>query len=197
MLRRHAAYAALTCCTTFALLARTRPGATPALRRGARPMAAASSLDLLGGLRDADGAPVDAAALAGVRVGLYFAAGWCPMCTSFEPSLLEFRAAAASGESAESPVALVLVSSDGDAEAARTRAKALGMLQVDYGKAAELKTAFKIWAGKERPEFGDGRRSGVPAIVCLGSAALEELHFLPAESQGAKVLGEWTAGGEW
>ena len=82
-------------------------------------------------------------------------------------------------------------------EAARTRAKALGMLQVDYGKAAELKTAFKIWAGKERPEFGDGRRSGVPAIVCLGSAGLEELHFLPAESQGAKVLGEWPAGGEW
>ena len=160
-------------------------------------MAAASSLDLLGGLRDADGAPVDAAALAGVRVGLYFAAGWCPMCTSFEPSLLEFRAAAASGESGASPVALVLVSSDGNAEAARTRAKALGMLQVDYGKAAELKTAFKIWAGKERPEFGDGRRSGVPAIVCLGPAGLEELHFLPAESQGAKVLGEWPAGGEW
>lgn len=197
MLRRNAACAALTCCTTFALLARTRPGATPALRRGARPMAAASSLDLLGGLRDADGAPVDAAALAGVRVGLYFAAGWCPMCTSFEPSLLQFRAATASGESAASPVALVLVSSDGDAEAARTRAKALGMLQVDYGKAAELKAAFKIWAGKERPEFGDGRRSGVPAIVCLGSAGLEELHFLPAESQGAKVLGEWPAGGEW
>ena len=119
MLRRNAACAALTCCTTFALLARTRPGATLVLRRGARPMAAASSLDLLGGLRDADGAPVDAAALAGARVGLYFAAGWCPMCTSFEPSLLEFRAAAASGESAESPVALVLVSSDGDAEAAR------------------------------------------------------------------------------
>ena len=91
----------------------------------------------------------------------------------------------------------MLVSSDGNAEAARTRAKALGMLQVDYGKAAELKTAFKIWAGKERPEFGDGRRSGVPAIVCLGSAGLEELHFLPAESQGAKVLGEWPAGGEW
>ena len=133
----------------------------------------------------------------GKRVGLYFAAGWCPMCTSFEPSLLEFRAAAASGESGASPVALVLVSSDGNAEAARTRAKALGMLQVDYGKAAELKTAFKIWAGKERPEFGDGRRSGVPAIVCLGPAGLEELHFLPAESQGAKVLGEWPAGGEW
>ena len=133
----------------------------------------------------------------GKRVGLYFAAGWCPMCTSFEPSLLQFRAATASGESAASPVALVLVSSDGNAEAARTRAKALGMLQVDYGKAAELKTAFKIWAGKERPEFGDGRRSGVPAIVCLGPAGLEELHFLPAESQGAKVLGEWPAGGEW
>ena len=60
----------------------------------------------------------------GKRVGLYFAAGWCPMCTSFEPSLLEFRAAAASGESGASPVALVLVSSDGNAEAARTRSKA-------------------------------------------------------------------------
>ena len=65
----------------------------------------------------------------GKRVGLYFAAGWCPMCTSFEPSLLAFRDSTASVESAAAPVALVLVSSDGNAEAARTRAKALGMLR--------------------------------------------------------------------
>ena len=35
----------------------------------------------------------------GKRVGLYFAAGWCPMCMSFEPSLAQFVEATRSPES--------------------------------------------------------------------------------------------------
>lgn len=47
--------------------------------------------------------------LKGKRVALYFAAGWCPMCTSFEPSLLKFREAA---KSAGKDVEIIYVPSD-------------------------------------------------------------------------------------
>ena len=50
----------------------------------------------------------------GKRVGLYFAAGWCPMCTSFEPSLVQFVEATRSPESNAPPVQLIYVSSDMD-----------------------------------------------------------------------------------
>ena len=43
------------------------------------------------------------------RVALYFAAGWCPMCTSFEPSLLKFREAA---KKAGKDVEIIYVPSD-------------------------------------------------------------------------------------
>ena len=48
----------------------------------------------------------------GKRVGLYFAAGWCPMCTSFEPSLVQFVEATRSPESNAPPVQLIYVSSE-------------------------------------------------------------------------------------
>ena len=43
-------------------------------------------------LLDAPTRPIGTEALAGKRVALYFAAGWCPMCTSFEPALEKYRA---------------------------------------------------------------------------------------------------------
>ena len=58
----------------------------------------------------------------GKRVGLYFAAGWCPMCTSFEPSLVQFVEATRSPESNAPPVQLIYVSSDMDEAAAEARA---------------------------------------------------------------------------
>ena len=29
----------------------------------------------------------------------------------------------------------------------------------------ELKKKFRLWGGKEKPTFGEGRRGGIPALV--------------------------------
>ena len=136
--------------------------------------------------------------LAGKRVALYFAAGWCPMCTSFEPSLLQFReAAASSGKDIE----LIYVPSDRSEADAVKRTSALGLISVPIGdEADEMKKRWKIWAGVESVKLGTGRRSGVPALVVLDSKNGDELAFLPTESQGSKALNSWPlddAAGLW
>lgn len=136
--------------------------------------------------------------LAGKRVALYFAAGWCPMCTSFEPSLLQFReAAASSGKDIE----LIYVPSDRSEADAVKRTSALGLISVPIGdEADEMKKRWKIWAGVESVKLGTGRRSGVPALVVLDSKNGDELAFLPTESQGSNALNSWPlddAAGLW
>eukprot|EP00967_Tisochrysis_lutea_P046675 scaffold56752_cov24-Tisochrysis_lutea.AAC.2 len=137
--------------------------------------------------------------LASKRVAYYFSAGWCPMCTNFEPSLQQFREAAAqSGK----PVEIIYVGADRSKADQGQRAMALNMLQVPFeGDArAELKRAFKVWPGAEVSQFGTGRRSGVPALVVLGGNSDKEIAFIAAESQGAKALGDWpldAAEGVW
>ena len=103
---------------------------------------------------------------AGKRVGLFFTAGWCPMCTSFEPKLAQFRAAC---EENAKPIEFIYVSSDRREVDQLQRAAQLDMVQVPFGAAAELKERFKVWAGMECSTFGISRRSGVPAIVVLGT----------------------------
>ena len=123
------------------------------------------------------------------RVALYFTAGWCPMCTSFEPSLVKFRDAASdSGK----PIELIYVSSDRSEPDQQNRAGKLDMLSVPFGdKASQLKKQYKVWSGSESLQFGVlGRRSGVPALIVLDKRG-DELAFLPAESQGVKALSLW------
>jgi hypothetical protein len=144
-------------------------------------------------LQDFRGVELSAGALAGklasVRVALYFAAGWCPMCTNFEPALVKFRARAAA---AGTPVEIVYVGADRYKADQAQRAMALGMLQVPFdGDArAALKRAHRVWPGAEIGQFGPGRRSGVPALVVLGADG-DELAFLAAEAKGAKALEDW------
>mmetsp|Transcript_24646 Transcript_24646/g.68049 ORF Transcript_24646/g.68049 Transcript_24646/m.68049 type:complete len:205 (+) Transcript_24646:242-856(+) len=126
--------------------------------------------------------------LAGKRVALYFSAGWCPMCTSFEPALNSFREAASdSGK----PVELVYVPSDRSDDDALKRAAALGMMTLTKDQAADCKKRFNIWAGSESLAFGFGRRSGVPALVVLDDQTGDEMAFLPAEARGTSALGDW------
>jgi len=126
--------------------------------------------------------------LANKRVAYYFAAGWCPMCTSFEPSLIKFQKTA---KDAGKDVALIYVPSDRSAESALQRGKALGMASVAFGEGADkIKKEFRIWAGSESGKLGTGRRSGVPALVVLDDKG-DEMAFLPAESQGAAALKSW------
>ena len=127
--------------------------------------------------------------LAGKRVALYFSAGWCPMCTSFEPALTQFKKAA---EDAGTPVEIVYVPSDRSESDASERARAMGMGMVPFDKAGDYKKSFGVWAGSEMLKFGfGGRRSGVPALVVLDPETGSELDFLAAESQGARVLANW------
>lgn len=121
------------------------------------------------------------------RVALYFSAGWCPMCTSFEPSLVNFRQQAADNGN---PIELVYVSSDRSAEDQSKRAASMDMLSVPFEGAADFKEKYNIWAGSESLKFGFGRRSGVPALVVLDKNE-EEMAFVAAESQGPKALDTW------
>ena len=124
------------------------------------------------------------------RVAFYFAAGWCPMCTSFEDTALtKFRAErSVSGQDVE----LIYVPSDKSVEDTVKRTMLLDMMFVPYGKEADaIKSRFKIWAGIESVKLGTERRSGVPALVVLDSINGDELSFLPTEREGAKALLSW------
>mmetsp|Transcript_14250 Transcript_14250/g.25740 ORF Transcript_14250/g.25740 Transcript_14250/m.25740 type:complete len:195 (-) Transcript_14250:9-593(-) len=155
--------------------------------------ASRDALASLPSLNTSDGSAMKADALAdqlkGKRVALYFAAGWCPMCTSIEPSLLQFReAAVSSGKDVE----IIYVPSDRSEADVIKRTKAMGMLSVPIGEEADaMKKRYKIWAGAECMKLGIGRRSGVPALVVLDSKNGDEMAFLPTESEGAKALSAW------
>lgn len=126
--------------------------------------------------------------LKGKRVALYFAAGWCPMCTTFEPALETFRQSA---KDAGKPIQLVYVSSDRSPDAHLQRASSLDMWTVPFEEVgADLKRKYNIWSGSESFEFGFGRRSGVPALVVLDKDG-NELSFVAAEAQGPKALTSW------
>ena len=126
--------------------------------------------------------------LKGKRVALYFAAGWCPMCTTFEPALATFRQSA---KDAGKPIQLVYVSSDRSPDAHLQRASSLDMWTVPFEEVgADLKRKYNIWSGSESFEFGFGRRSGVPALVVLDKDG-NELSFVAAEAQGPKALTSW------
>jgi nucleoredoxin len=120
------------------------------------------------------------------QVALYFAAGWCPMCTRFEPALLQFREKAA----AITPVEIIYVSSDRTATDQAKRVADLHMLSIPFGATAELKKKYRIWSGSESGTFGTGRRSGVPALVVLDRDG-HELAFLAAEAKGVAALRDW------
>jgi len=139
------------------------------------------------------GDAVDESSLEGKRVALYFSAGWCPMCTGFEPALTQFRDdAAAAGK----PVECIYVPSDRSKGEAAARAYAQGMLQVEFEAADELKRLYSVWAGSECFKFGFGRRSGVPALVVLSPAG-NEIAFVDAERRGPKALEKWPEEGAW
>ncbi|KAL7539672.1 hypothetical protein ACHAXR_012182 [Thalassiosira sp. AJA248-18] len=169
---------------------------TSVFNRKMSQCAAAASREAIASLpslNSSDGSAMKPDALAeelkGKRVALYFAAGWCPMCTSFEPSLLQFRdAAVSSGKD----VSIIYVPSDRSEADVVKRTTAMGMLSVPIGEEAdEMKKRYKIWAGAESMKLGTGRRSGVPALVVLDAKNGDEMAFLPAESEGAKALGSW------
>ncbi len=125
----------------------------------------------------------------GKRVALYFSAGWCPMCTSFEPALIQFKKAA---EDSGKPVEIVYVPSDRSQSDASKRAESMGMVAIPFDRAGDYKKSFGVWAGSEALKFGfGGRRSGVPALVVLDPKDGTELAFVAAESQGPSALGDW------
>ena len=127
---------------------------------------------------------------AGKRVGLYFSAGWCPMCTGFEPALHAFREECEAGGT---PVELVYVSSDRSAADAAQRAQSLQCATVPYEHVDGLKLIHKVWSGSEQGKLGTGRRSGVPAIVVINPEN-EEIAFIDAEARGSASLKRWDLG---
>ena len=171
---------------------------TTQLDMTATPSAISSLSPIVDGKKSDGGAIAAAAALSseelqaklqGKRVALYFSAGWCPMCTSFEPALQQFKQAAAESEQ---PMEFIYVSSDRSESDALKRAAQMGMMSVPFDQTADYKKKYKIWAGSESIKFGFlGRRSGVPALVVLDNKEGDELAFLATESQGVNALGNW------
>lgn len=174
----------------FAFLISTRHSSP--LTRCASTTRMTSSLSALPNLNKSDGtgASIDdiSEQVKGKHVALYFAAGWCPMCTSFEPSLIQFREAA---NSSGKDVEIIYVPSDRQAADVVKRTSSMNMLSVPIGEEADaMKRKYKIWAGAESLKLGMGRRSGVPALVVLDKSG-DEVAFIAAESKGAKALGDW------
>lgn len=129
------------------------------------------------------------AALKGKRVALYFSAGWCPMCTSFEPSLLEFMN---NNRKSNRDVEVIYVPSDKSSIEVVKRTSAMGMMHVPWGEDADaIKSRYGVWAGIECPRLGTDRRSGVPSLVVLDSTNGNEMAYLPTESMGARALDAW------
>lgn len=127
--------------------------------------------------------------LKGKRVALYFSAGWCPMCTKFEPVLLQFQQTQADNNK---PIEFIYVSSDRRESDTDKRAAKMNMLSVAFGQTSDYKKNFMIWSGSKGMKFGfKGRRSGVPALVVLDNKHGKELAFIPAKSQGVKALEKW------
>jgi len=156
-------------------------------------MATTDAISSLPYLKNFDGSDINTEKLSdifkGKRVALYFAAGWCPMCTRFEPSLMKFQSAAASNGK---DVEIIYVPSDRSNDEVIKRTTEMKMLSVPFGeKADEIKTKYKIWSGSECGKLGTDRRSGVPALVVLEAKNGTELAFLDAESRGAGALGSW------
>ena len=161
----------------------SRRGMTTQLQAG--PVASLSSLlDANGQLLAGD---TLRSRLTNKRVALYFSAGWCPMCTSFEPALLQFQKEASEKGT---PIEIVYVSSDRVVTDQAKRVAGMNMMSVPFEQATDFKRKFNIWAGSESITFGFGRRSGVPALVVLDKNG-DEMAFVPAESQGAKSLQTW------
>lgn len=160
-------------------------------RRGMTTQLQSSSMSSMASLLDTNGEELSGdtlrSKLANKRVALYFAAGWCPMCTAFEPALIKFQKDA---EEQGTPMEIVYVSSDRSSADQANRASSMNMMSVRFEQAADFKRKYNIWAGSESAKFGVGRRSGVPAIVVLDKNA-EEMAFVAAESQGVKSLGTW------
>jgi len=156
-------------------------------------MSTKEAISSLPSLKIFDGSDINSEKLSdifkGKRVALYFAAGWCPMCTRFEPSLMKFQSAAASNGK---DVEIIYVPSDRSNDVVITRTTEMKMMSVPFGEEAdEIKTKYKIWSGSECGKLGTDRRSGVPALVVLDSKNGGELAFLDAESRGAGCLGSW------
>lgn len=120
------------------------------------------------------------------------------MCTSFEPSLLQFRDAA---QDSDKPLEIIYIPSDRTEADAKKRAAAMGMMSVPVGEDADaIKKQYKIWSGAESMKLGSGRRSGVPALVVLDGKEGKEMTFLKAEAEGVKALSSWPlddADGMW
>ena len=174
----------------FAFILSTRYSSPPLTRCASRTMT--TSLSALPNLNKSDGTGASLEEISeqvnGKHVALYFAAGWCPMCTSFEPSLMQFRDAA---NSSGKKVEIIYVPSDRQAADVVKRTSSMNMLSVPIGEEADaMKRKYKIWAGAESVKLGMGRRSGVPALVVLDKNG-NEAAFLAAESKGAKALGDW------
>jgi hypothetical protein len=94
----------------------------------------------------------------GKHVPLYFSAGWCPMCTLFEPSLLLKFIEGAALLGRDEVVYLPL---DRSADDASRCAGSMGMTVVSLGVEADaVKTRFEIWVGIESQGWGMGSGHG-------------------------------------
>lgn len=98
------------------------------------------------------GNKVDAAALQGKFLGLYFSAHWCPPCRLFTPKLVEFR------DKRQDEFEVVFISSDNslDEQLAYMREAKMKWMALPNGSDAGLAIAEKL------------QIQGIPTLVILG-----------------------------
>lgn len=132
------------------------------------------------------GAKVEASALAGKVVALYFSAHWCPPCRGFTPALKKFyETLKASGE----PIEIVFVSGD------RNESEMNDYFQNEHGDWLAVQ-----YGAKECDELNRHYDvKGIPSLVVLNSKGESVVPDARADvGRGPSVFAQWKkVAGDW
>lgn len=147
-----------------------------------------------GSLRDANGNVVSQRNLVGKSVGLYFADGSNPKCSSFLPFLLQFYRTVNEGGSHQK-IEVVFISADKDEQSFLDHVKHMPWLVVDYNDPLRtiLLRHFRVDKEANTPTYGQGPRAGVPSLVIVGADGRDAqfLQVSGGRDEGERALLRW------
>ncbi|OEH75670.1 PDI family protein [Cyclospora cayetanensis] len=144
-----------------------------------------------GSLKDSNGNVVSQRNLIGKSVGLYFADGDSPKCSSFLPFLLQFYRTVNEGGSHQK-IEVIFVSADRDEKAYLDHVKHMPWLVVDYNDPLRtiLLRHFRVEKESNIPSKSQGPSAGIPALVIVGADGMNAqfLQVCGGRDEGERAL---------